>query len=312
MGPTLGEAQPLAVIFHEEDPSIASGLRFGRVEVLRADHARHRRGLLPRIGAEVIARDLGVPLLFNERENPNPAWRPAPPIRSRPPCARTGFVRRHHRETTARDGCRSGNRHVKTWDAPRECGAARRRCRCGRRREVGGVADPRGPRGRSLNLGWWPATVRKVPGQDAARHTRARSAVGLPWSSRTARCTAPVSGVYVARLGRQRLSGLRGPAIHGRFSHAIRPTPRARRLRARRARLRRANCSGRCLSDDLERDEPLWRREELRALAPDGSDHAEPGSRAAPNSRRTSTRSLRPRELSSEWPPPRSSDISAT
>ena len=84
MGPTLGEAQPLAVIFHEEDPSIASGLRFGRVEVLRADHARDPRGLLPRIGAEVIARDLGVPLLFNERENPNPAWRPAPPIRSRP------------------------------------------------------------------------------------------------------------------------------------------------------------------------------------------------------------------------------------
>jgi hypothetical protein len=59
------EVQALAVLFHEKDRSTASGLRFGTVEVLIADDAPIQRGYLPKIGAEAVARDLGVPLLVD-------------------------------------------------------------------------------------------------------------------------------------------------------------------------------------------------------------------------------------------------------
>ncbi len=67
-----GEAQPLAVLFHEEDPSIASGLRFGRVEVLLRGRGWVARGLLPWIGARAIARKHGVPLLDEQRQIETP------------------------------------------------------------------------------------------------------------------------------------------------------------------------------------------------------------------------------------------------
>jgi hypothetical protein len=57
--------QALAVLFHEKDRSTASGLRFGVVEVLVADDAPIQRGYLPKLGAEAVARDLGVPLLVD-------------------------------------------------------------------------------------------------------------------------------------------------------------------------------------------------------------------------------------------------------
>jgi hypothetical protein len=59
------DPEPLAVLFHEKDRSTASGLRFGIVEVLLADDAPIQRGYLPKIGAEAVARDLGVPLLVD-------------------------------------------------------------------------------------------------------------------------------------------------------------------------------------------------------------------------------------------------------
>jgi hypothetical protein len=61
----LTDRQPVAVLFHEEDRSPASGLRFGRVEVLLAGHGREQRGLLPSIGAAAVARGLSVPLIFD-------------------------------------------------------------------------------------------------------------------------------------------------------------------------------------------------------------------------------------------------------
>jgi hypothetical protein len=64
-GQTTKHAQPLAVLFHEKDRSPASGLRFGLVEVLLADDAPVQRGLLPKVGAEAVARHLGVPLLLD-------------------------------------------------------------------------------------------------------------------------------------------------------------------------------------------------------------------------------------------------------
>jgi hypothetical protein len=66
---TPGEGQPLAVIFHEKDRSPVTGLRFGLVELLLADDAPVHRGFLPRIGAEAVARELGVPLLCDPRFN---------------------------------------------------------------------------------------------------------------------------------------------------------------------------------------------------------------------------------------------------
>jgi hypothetical protein len=62
---TPGETRPLAVVFHEKDRSPVTGLRFGVVEVLLADDAPVHRGFLPKIGAEAVARELGVPLLFD-------------------------------------------------------------------------------------------------------------------------------------------------------------------------------------------------------------------------------------------------------
>jgi hypothetical protein len=59
------DIRPVAVLFHEEDRSPASGLRFGRVEVLLASHDREQRGLLPSIGAEAVARGLSVPLIVD-------------------------------------------------------------------------------------------------------------------------------------------------------------------------------------------------------------------------------------------------------
>ena len=61
----LRDPEPLAVLFHEKDRSTASGLRFGTVEVLLADDAPIPRGYLPKIGAEAVARELGVPLLVD-------------------------------------------------------------------------------------------------------------------------------------------------------------------------------------------------------------------------------------------------------
>jgi hypothetical protein len=66
LGNIATEAQPVAVLFHEEDSSTASGLRFGRVEVLLTDSGREQYGLLPRIGAEAMARELAVPLILDE------------------------------------------------------------------------------------------------------------------------------------------------------------------------------------------------------------------------------------------------------
>jgi hypothetical protein len=63
------ETRPLAVVFHEKDRSPVTGLRFGVVEVLVADHAPVHRGFLPKIGAEAVARQLGVPLLFDPSFN---------------------------------------------------------------------------------------------------------------------------------------------------------------------------------------------------------------------------------------------------
>ena len=77
-GAMTGEAEPLAVLFHEEDPSIASGLRFGRVEVFLRGHGWVGHGLLPWIGARALARGLGVPLLDEQRQIENPqtgVWR---------------------------------------------------------------------------------------------------------------------------------------------------------------------------------------------------------------------------------------------
>jgi hypothetical protein len=62
---TTTGSRPIAVRFHEEDRSLASGLRFGTVEVLLAGAAAEKRGYLPRIGAEALARELGVPLLLD-------------------------------------------------------------------------------------------------------------------------------------------------------------------------------------------------------------------------------------------------------
>jgi hypothetical protein len=59
----LDDRQPVAVLFHEEDRSPASGLRFGRVEVLLAGNGREERGFLPSIGAAAVARGLSVPLI---------------------------------------------------------------------------------------------------------------------------------------------------------------------------------------------------------------------------------------------------------
>jgi hypothetical protein len=59
------DEQPVAVLFHEEDRSPASGLRFGRVEVLLASDHREPRGFLPSIGAEAVARGLSVPLIVD-------------------------------------------------------------------------------------------------------------------------------------------------------------------------------------------------------------------------------------------------------
>jgi hypothetical protein len=61
------DSEPLAVVFHEKDRSPVTGLRFGLVEVLVADDAPVHRGFLPRIGAEAVARELGVPLLYDPR-----------------------------------------------------------------------------------------------------------------------------------------------------------------------------------------------------------------------------------------------------
>jgi hypothetical protein len=60
----LKDRQPVAVLFHEEDRSSASGLRFGRVEVLLAGDGREERGFLRSIGAAAVARGLSVPLIF--------------------------------------------------------------------------------------------------------------------------------------------------------------------------------------------------------------------------------------------------------
>jgi hypothetical protein len=65
MSRQAADVQALAVLFHEKDRSTASGLRFGTVEVLLADDAPIQRGYLPKIGAEAVARDLGVPLLVD-------------------------------------------------------------------------------------------------------------------------------------------------------------------------------------------------------------------------------------------------------
>jgi hypothetical protein len=65
MSRQVTEGHALAVLFHEKDRSSASGLRFGTVEVLLADHAPIQRGYLPKLGAEAVARDLGVPLLVD-------------------------------------------------------------------------------------------------------------------------------------------------------------------------------------------------------------------------------------------------------
>jgi hypothetical protein len=65
-GQRISEATPLAVLFHEKECSTASGLRFGIVEVLLSDDApMQQRGLLPKLGAEAVARGLGVPLLVD-------------------------------------------------------------------------------------------------------------------------------------------------------------------------------------------------------------------------------------------------------
>jgi hypothetical protein len=69
VGETTNSARPLAVVFHEKDRSPVTGLRFGVVEVLLADEAPVHRGFLPKIGAEAVARELGVPLLFDPRFN---------------------------------------------------------------------------------------------------------------------------------------------------------------------------------------------------------------------------------------------------
>ena len=66
------EVQPLAVLFHEEDHSPASGLRFGRVEVLLRGQGWVGQGLLPWIGARAMARRLGVPLLDEQRQIEHP------------------------------------------------------------------------------------------------------------------------------------------------------------------------------------------------------------------------------------------------
>ena len=62
----MRQARPLAVLFHEKERSTASGLRFGVVEVLLSDNASvQQRGLLPKLGAEAVARELGVPLVVD-------------------------------------------------------------------------------------------------------------------------------------------------------------------------------------------------------------------------------------------------------
>ena len=61
----IADSRPVAVVFRERDRSTASGLRFGVVEVLLASAPPVQRGYLPRIGAEAVARDLGVPLLLD-------------------------------------------------------------------------------------------------------------------------------------------------------------------------------------------------------------------------------------------------------
>lgn len=53
------------MLFHEGDSSPVNGLRFGVVEVLLEDDTPVQRGYLAKIGAEAVARDLGVPLLFD-------------------------------------------------------------------------------------------------------------------------------------------------------------------------------------------------------------------------------------------------------
>jgi hypothetical protein len=63
--PMPSKTRPLAVVFHEKDRSPVTGLRFGIVEVLLADDAPVHRGFMPKIGAEAVARELGVPLLFD-------------------------------------------------------------------------------------------------------------------------------------------------------------------------------------------------------------------------------------------------------
>jgi hypothetical protein len=66
---TPEDGQPLAVVFHEKDRSPVTGLRFGLVELLLADEPPVHRGFLPRIGAEAVARELGVSLLSDPRFN---------------------------------------------------------------------------------------------------------------------------------------------------------------------------------------------------------------------------------------------------
>jgi hypothetical protein len=66
---TPDDGRPVAVVFHEKDRSPVTGLRFGLVELLLADEPPVHRGFLPRIGAEAVARELGVPLLSDPRFN---------------------------------------------------------------------------------------------------------------------------------------------------------------------------------------------------------------------------------------------------
>jgi hypothetical protein len=60
------KARPLAVLFHDKDRSPASGRRFGVVELLLADSPPEHQGYLPEVGAEAVARSLGVPLLIDD------------------------------------------------------------------------------------------------------------------------------------------------------------------------------------------------------------------------------------------------------
>jgi hypothetical protein len=80
------EAQPLAVLFHEEDHSPASGLRFGRVEVLLRGRGWVERGLLPLIGAKAMARKHGVLLVDDQRQIDTA--RPGRPLWAQEPAAR--------------------------------------------------------------------------------------------------------------------------------------------------------------------------------------------------------------------------------